>query len=708
VATKRTTAALEEEEEPEEVLEVVMKRVSFPHTTRVTFQVQAGEDLPFGHFIVVVGSSDALGNWQPQNGIPLEYIEGEHNMWQGTCQLPGYELAEYKYVVRTGWAPDAECWWQGGPNNMLGTNASSFIEVKDQWHHCHEAHHHCEGLTYASQQAVGTFNEKYPQYALPPPEPKEKPKPAKKKRGRPAKAKKVEVVEVEEPPKPEHTVWEHDEVPRWAIEGTIYQIYPLGFCDAPAVNDHTGKVVPRLEKLREYYDYLQDMGVTIVQFSPLFESDTHGYDTTDYFQIDRRLGDVKLMRKIVAELKERGIRVVLDGVFNHTGPNHEAFKSLQKEGVRSRFARWYKLAAREGDLAGWCESNEGGSFAYDCWEGHVQLPTLDLTNHEVKQHVFDVARFWLNDVGVDGWRLDVAYEVSADFWREFRNVCKECKPDSWSIGEIIHQNYNTIVGPGMLGSATNYQTSKAIWSALVDVNYWELASSMQREQALYSKLPLLNFLGNHDVSRICSQLHHREHYLHATAYLMLCRGVPSVYYGDELAMEGRPGEGTCEHSGGDDAVRRPMPNVERIMAASAAENMGGVPWTLQVTRELIALRASYPELFIDGEQDAYQLEYNNTRFAFVRSNGDARAVICFNAAEWDEHEWRLEGIKGQLRPGQKFVDDLEVPPMHPGQQGQGQGDALYQTTVGGDGVLIVGVPARSVRVLIDVQSAGLE
>ena len=155
-------------------------------------------------------------------------------------------------------------------------------------------------------------------------------------------------------------------------------------------------------------------------------------------------------------------------------------------------------------------------------------------------------------------------------------------------------------------------------------------------------------------------------------------------------------------------MRRPMPNVERIMAASAAENMGGVPWTLQVTRELIALRASYPELFIDGEQDAYQLEYNNTRFAFVRSNGDARAVICFNAAEWDEHEWRLEGIKGQLKPGQKFVDDLEVPPMHSGQQGQGQGDELYQTTVSGDGVLIVGVPARSVRVLIDVQSAGLE
>eukprot|EP00793_Prasinoderma_coloniale_P001349 PRCOL_00005124-RA len=758
---------------PHGVAAVAAHKASVP--TTVNFEVRV-EGLTFGQFVCVVGSGETLGDWQPHKGVPLDYVEGEGNLWKGSAVFPSYELAEYKYVIRSGWAPSAECWWQDGPNNVLATNASQEIAVVDhwerhQWGRSHEENMVKDVYVEASGAAVEAFvTWEPPPPPPPPPEPVSESEseseeelsgsdadaalataegdaadePAKKKKKKPAK-KKPAVAVVEEPkvpPPPPLTKRESAEVPEWALEGTIYQIYPLGFFDAEPTNDHTGPVQPRLAKIREYYDYFEALGVTILQFSPLFESDTHGYDTADYFQIDRRLGDVALMKEIVAELKERGIRVVLDGVFNHTGPSHKAFLGLQRNGVHSEYAGWYRLAARRNELPGWCESAEG-CFAYDCWEGHAMLPELDVTNHDVKQHIFDVARFWLCEVGVAGWRLDVAYEVSAEFWSEFRNVCKEAKHDCWLVGEIIHENYNTIVGDGMLGSATNYQLSKAMWSSLNDLNYGELTWSMQREQALYSHLPLLNFVGNHDVARIASQLHQPQHYLHATAFLLLARGVPSIYYGDELGMEGRPGEGSCEFCGGDDAMRRPMPDVSHLVpplqalsrtdgAASAGLLARQLPWSVRVTKELIKLRETYPELFVHGELDSNVIDHTGTRMALVRSNGNARVVIAFNSGHEAEHEWRLEGVKELLRPDTTFVECLTVPayysgsaePTTPGGGAAGMSAAermaaaakratnarkgvdtdAYNVKACGGGVLTINVPALSVRVLIDSES----
>ena len=210
-------------------------------------------------------------------------------------------------------------------------------------------------------------------------------------------------------------------LPEWANDAVFYQIFPLGYFGAPTVNDGKSKVVPRLANIRNHYKHFQELGIDAVYFSPLFESGTHGYDTFDYFEIDRRLGDVKLFKEIVKELHEINVKVVLDGVFNHTGKGHFAFQDLMKNGASdSEFANWYHVGVRRWDYEGWCDARTGSSFSYDCWEGHPVLPRLNLAEPAVRNHIFDVAKFWLEEVGIDGWRLDVAHEIEPDFWREFR------------------------------------------------------------------------------------------------------------------------------------------------------------------------------------------------------------------------------------------------------------------------------------------------
>ena len=345
-------------------------------------------------------------------------------------------------------------------------------------------------------------------------------------------------------------------LPEWANDAVFYQIFPLGYFGAPTVNDQSAKMVPRLKQIRDHYKHFQELGIDAVYFSPLFESGTHGYDTFDYFEIDRRLGDVKLFKQIVKELHEIGIKVVLDGVFNHTGKGHFAFQDLMKNGASdSEFANWYHVGVRRWDYEGWCDAKTGSSFSYDCWEGHPVLPRLNLDEPAVRNHIFDIAKFWLEEVGIDGWRLDVAHEIEPDFWREFRKVCDSVDKDCLTVGEMIHGNYNDWVGHDRLHSGTNYQMSHATWHSLNEHNYEYFYNALRRENNLFNGLKLVNFLGNHDVKRIASNLDNPAHYTHAMVVLTLMKGIPCLYYGDEFGMEGTPEDGTDEHSGGDDAMR---------------------------------------------------------------------------------------------------------------------------------------------------------
>ncbi len=408
---------------------------------------------------------------------------------------------------------------------------------------------------------------------------------------------------------PDQMVW----VPDWARRAIFYHIYPLGFLDAPPENSARSAAVPRLANLRRWYDHIANLGVTAIYFGPVFESLTHGYDTIDYFQIDRRLGDNALFRQIVGELHARGLRVILDGVFHHTGRDFFAFKDLRERKRDSPYKDWY--------FVNWgADSRYRDGFAYDSWEGHESLPRLNLGNPDTRDYVFQVARMWLGDFGLDGWRLDVAYLISPEFWWQFRRVCKEVREDCFLLGEMVGGDYRTWVAPDLLDSGTDYQLYKALWSSFNDRNLWELKAVAERayhpEWGVFHELSLLNFLGNHDVTRIRSQLADPRHLYPALIALLTLPGIPCLYYGDEVGMDGRADQGHSQ-------VRRPMPLPED-------------PWPnadrslYRETARLVNLRKAHPSL-VYGRFAALETGY--TTFSFLRQHPREAAVVAINAAD---------------------------------------------------------------------------
>lgn len=308
------------------------------------------------------------------------------------------------------------------------------------------------------------------------------------------------------------------------------------------------------------------------------------------------------------------------------------------------------------------------------------LPRLNLGEPAVREHIFDIARYWLVDVGIDGWRLDVAHEVSPDFWWDFRRVCLDAKPDCLLVGEMIHGNYNNWVSNDHLHSGTNYQLSRAIWNSLNEANYDELMTAMLREHKLYNGLTLMNFLGNHDVARIASTLTEPRHYVHATATMMLLPGMPCLYYGDELGMEGRPGEGDDPACGGDDAMRRPMlsPEPDETWPESA-------PWRLEVTKKLTAIKKNYPA-FAQGLMDVSRCKFTDTTFIFIRETKTQKAVVVLNAGHQDCEPWPECEVPASMAKEGALFKDIYNEEMAP-----------VAVT---NGMLYVESPALSVRVLV--------
>lgn len=441
-------AALEPEPEPEPELTYWEKVPPSPERPPVTVTFHIEMETNFGDHLCICGGHDLLGNWEPAKGIEMDWVEGIK--WKVTVALPAHSLLQYKYVIRSGWADDGTCTWQGGPDGLVATGAAHSNQViRDIWQHGDwgDSNPNCAAIP----AAVAAHNK------------------------------------VKTPEEWEYSNKDNTSVlPEWANDAVFYQIFPLGYFGAPTVNDQKSAMVPRLKQIRDHYKHFQELGIDAVYFSPLFESGTHGYDTFDYFEIDRRLGDVKLFKQVVKELHEIGIKVVLDGVFNHTGKGHFAFQDLMKNGASdSEFANWYHVGVRRWDYEGWCDAKTGSSFSYDCWEGHPVLPRLNLKEPAVRNHIFDIAKFWLEEVGIDGWRLDVAHEIEPDFWREFRSVCDSVDKDALLVGEMIHGNYNDWVGHDRLHSGTNYQMSHATWHSLNEHNYEVRFLSREIMLALY-------------------------------------------------------------------------------------------------------------------------------------------------------------------------------------------------------------------------------
>ncbi|MDO4317402.1 MAG: alpha-amylase family glycosyl hydrolase [Lachnospiraceae bacterium] len=394
----------------------------------------------------------------------------------------------------------------------------------------------------------------------------------------------------------------------WADESVFYQIYPLGLCGAPAKND--GVLVNRIGRVTEWIPHLQKLGITAVYFSPIFESDEHGYDTRDYAKLDCRLGTNADFAAVCGALHEAGIRVVLDGVFNHVGRGFWAFQDVLANGWNSRYKDWFHI-----HFDG--QSCYGDPFWYEGWEGCFNLVKLNLQNEEVVQYLLGAVEGWIREFDIDGLRLDVAYCLDPNFVRRLRSFCDGEKPEFWLCGEMLHGDYNRLMNDQMLHSVTNYECYKGLYSAFNSYNLFEIVHSLLRQfgpepWTLYKGKHLLAFADNHDVTRVASILTNPQHLPLVYGMLFGMPGIPCVYYGSEWGMKGEKAQGDAALR---PEVRQPEENeLTRWIGTLAAAHRGSRALCYGTFRSLVL---------------------TNRQCVFERAADGERVLVCVNAEEND-------------------------------------------------------------------------
>ncbi|MBQ8947694.1 MAG: cyclomaltodextrinase [Lachnospiraceae bacterium] len=331
----------------------------------------------------------------------------------------------------------------------------------------------------------------------------------------------------------------------WAYESCFYQIYPLGFCGAPYEND--GVRESRILKVLDWIPHIRKLGMNAIYFSPVFESDTHGYNTRDYTKIDVRLGTNEDFKKVCDALHAEGIKVVLDGVFNHVGRGFWAFQDVLKNRENSPYRWWFNNISFEGN------SNYNDGLWYEGWEGNYDLVKLNLGNEDVVQHIFSAVKGWIDEFDIDGLRLDVAYCLPPHFCSRLREYCDGLKNDFFILGEVLHGEYGRMLNEMNIHSVTNYQCYKGIHSAFNSMNMFEIIHSLARlfgpeDWTVARGRHLLSFCDNHDVSRIASIISEPRHLPLIYAMVFGMPGIPCVYYGSEWGTK-------ADKSQGDPALR---------------------------------------------------------------------------------------------------------------------------------------------------------
>lgn len=363
----------------------------------------------------------------------------------------------------------------------------------------------------------------------------------------------------------------------WIDHAVFWHVYPLGAAGVEVRGPHTPG--HGLRELVGALDHVVELGCNGLLLGPIFASHTHGYDTVDHYAIDERLGTAEDFRELVAAAHSRGIKVVLDGVFSHAGAN---------------FVRPELLSE-------------------DVFEGHGDLRRFRHEDPAVREYVRGVLRYWLAE-GADGWRLDAAYSVPSEFWADVLLAAREEKPDAWLLGEVIHGDYPAIVAESGMDSVTQYELWKAIWSSLKDENLFELEWSVRRHADFVERFTPQTFIGNHDVTRITTQVG-PEKALVAAAILFTLPGIPSVYYGDELGYTGLKEE----RLGGDDAVRPPWDPTR------ADQQFQGT------YASLIALRRQHPWL-VNAEVETLHLENTAYHYRVRQRGGDCQLEVRIEGA----------------------------------------------------------------------------
>ncbi len=413
----------------------------------------------------------------------------------------------------------------------------------------------------------------------------------------------------------------------WYDESVFYHIYPLGLTGAPKKNSYV-EPVHRLNTLLPWLSHIKKIGCNAIYIGPLFESVGHGYETTDYKKVDSRLGTNEDLTDFVAECHKQGIRVILDGVFNHVGRDFFAFQDLKNNRESSQYKDWF------------CNVNFGGNnsyqdgFSYENWGGYDLLVKLNQRNPQVIDYICDVIRFWVSEFDIDGIRLDAADVLDFDYMKALRCVANDVKEDFWLMGEVIHGNYSRWVNNETLHSVTNYMLHKALYSSHNDRNYFEIAHTIKYVSNMFSgnDVKLYNFVDNHDVERIYTVLKNKAHFLPLHILLYTLPGIPSIYYGSEFGIEGKKEK----HS--DDSLR-PYLNYEDYKNAVETNPCTKLIATLgKIRQNTPALSCGdYQELVLQNTCYAYARTYEGNSVITAVNIGDTDAymdVACSNCSEY--------------------------------------------------------------------------
>ncbi len=428
----------------------------------------------------------------------------------------------------------------------------------------------------------------------------------------------------------------------WFDEAIFYQIYPLGFCGAERENDF-GETRHRLGKIEAEIPRLKELGVSAVLFNPLFESERHGYDTVDFYHVDRRLGTNDELKALVRAFHAAGIRVVLDGVFNHTGRAFPPFREAlaKREATDCKF--WFNI-----DFRGNSRYNDG--LNYENWEGHPELVKLRLEHADVQNYLMDAVRFWIREFDIDGLRLDVCYLLPPWFMELLRRTVNGIKPEFFLVGEVIHcGNFQNNISPERLDSITNYECFKGMISAFNSDNLFEIESSLTRlfsslPWALYTGKHMLNFVDNHDVIRAFTALREKRNLCNLYTLLYTMPGIPCLYYGSEFGAEG-------DKSDFDYKLR---PCIDEIDHTAHPELVAHL-------KKLAAIRRSSRALSYGTYAKA---TIRNRNFSFVRESGGEKIIVAINISDGDctvrvEEAEGVDLLTGQVRN----LNDIYLPPF---------------------------------------------
>lgn len=417
-------------------------------------------------------------------------------------------------------------------------------------------------------------------------------------------------------------------VPEWVFDAVFYQIFPDRFANGdpsidppnvqpwgspPTIRGFQGGdfrgVVQRL-------DYLSDLGINAIYFNPVFlASSNHRYNTTDYYQIDPKLGSLADFRGLLDAAHQRGIRVILDGVFNHCGRGFFAFSDILENQQDSSYRDWFHILHYPVD-----GYSSGDARDFIGWWKHKSLPKFNTNTPAVRRYILDVARYWVEQ-GIDGWRLDVPNEIDDDlFWAEFRHVVRAANPQAYLLGEIWDVQPRW-VGDNHFDGLMNYPVRSALLAALGGtINVGSLAEQVERVTRTYpweNVLAMYGLLGSHDVERPATMLKNNVDKLKlAYAFQFAFPGAPAVYYGDEIGMEG----------GKDPDCRRAFPWDERRW------NQDLLGWI----RQLIRARKDSPALRRGGLERVL-CDDGSGVYAFSRAYGPEMVVAAFNFSGRTQH-----------------------------------------------------------------------